>query len=87
MGAVRTTGQWTDMLANFQEVEDAIPLHYYTHLMHGGQVLAYKHCNPIVRERWEMFYAQCCEYLHVPLETERQMDKRLNDFGSFGGGR
>jgi len=73
--------QWNDTLNRFAGTEDELPLHFYTHLMHGAQVLAYKHPSALVRKRWFQFYEQCCNYLHVPVESERTMDGRLNDFG------
>ena len=72
---------WHRTLDQFKRVEDELPLHYYTHLMHGAQILAYKHPERAVRHRWYQFYLQCCEYLHVPTEDPKDMDKRLNDFG------
>jgi hypothetical protein len=72
---------WQEVLTTFRNVEDAMPLHFYIHLMHGAQVLAYKHPEPFIRERWFEFYRQCCEYLHVLIEPEAFMDMRLDDFG------
>jgi hypothetical protein len=71
---------WHETLTIFRNVEDALPLHYYTHLMHGAQVLAYKHPSLLIKERWLEFYDQCCDYLHVTMESEAAMDERLNDF-------
>lgn len=73
--------EWRDLLKKFQTVEDELPLHYYTHLMHGAQVLAYKHPDGLFRTRWVEFYGQCCDYLHVHPEPEALMDRRLSDFG------
>lgn len=73
--------EWDAVLMRFREVEDELPLHYYTHLMHGAQVLAYRHPDPLFRLRWLQFYRQCCDYLHVPAETSEQMCARLSDFG------
>ncbi|HVX56429.1 MAG TPA: hypothetical protein VHA37_01745 [Candidatus Saccharimonadales bacterium] len=72
---------WNDCLRQFQEIEDELPLHFYTHLMHGAQILSYKHPDRYVRARWRQFYLQCCDYLHVLPEPEDVMDQRLNDFG------
>lgn len=72
---------WKDVLREFQGVEDELPLHFYTHLMHGVQILAYKHPLELVRGRWFNFYLSCCDYLHVPPECEQTMDGRLSDFG------
>lgn len=75
------TVMWQRMLNDFQEVEDELPLHYYTHLMHAAQIVAYKHPQAMVQMRWKTFYINCCKYLHCPVETVEDMDKRLNDFG------
>jgi hypothetical protein len=72
---------WAGQLKAFREVEDELPLHYYTHLMHAAQVLAYKHEDKLLRARWAKFYQQCCEYLHCRPEGRDAMDARLNDFG------
>ncbi len=74
-------GLWTVYLKDYRDVEDELPLHYYTHLMHGAQVLAYKHPEQWIRNRWIEFYQQCCHYCHVPMESEAAMDERLSDFG------
>lgn len=74
-------GTWQEQLRAFRDVEDELPLHYYTHLMHAAQILAYKHPDLAIRKRWHDFYAQCCDYLHVPEETCNAMDARLADFG------
>lgn len=73
--------EWTQTLAAFRSVEDELPLHYYSHLMHSAEVLAYRHPDPLVRKRWDEFYLCCCDYLHVQPETPAQMNKRLCDFG------
>jgi hypothetical protein len=72
---------WDKLLLDFSEVEDELPLHFYTHLMHAAQVLHYKHPDSLIRERWGKFYYQCCDFLHMFPETESNMDKRLSDFG------
>lgn len=72
---------WKRVLQNFSEVEDELPLHYFTHLKHGAQILAYKHPSVVIRERWLGFYCRCCNYLHSPIEAEETMDARLNDWG------
>lgn len=76
--------EFAQALQVWTHVEDAMPVHYYTHFMHGAQVLAYKHPDEKTRKRWWTFYDMCCDYLHVPHETEAAMDERLNDFGTFG---
>jgi hypothetical protein len=74
-------GHWADQLSAFFDVVDELPLHYFTHLMHGAQIVAYKHPATLFRRRWLEFYQKCCDYLHVPIENEDEMDDRLSDFG------
>lgn len=71
---------WLDALKQFSAVVDELPLHYFTHLMHGVQVMSHHHPDPKVRMRWYEFYSYCCNYLHVPRESREVMDMRLNDF-------
>jgi hypothetical protein len=72
---------WSIALREFKQVEDELPIHYYTHIMHAAQVLGYKHPLELFRQRWFSFYLSCCDYHHVPPEQEEDMDARLSDFG------
>ncbi len=72
---------WNSKLARFFDVVDELPLHYFTHLMHGAQVMGYKHPEPLMQRRWLEFYRLCCEYTHTDPEPEPLMDLRLSDFG------
>ena len=57
------------------------PHHYHMHLMHGAQILGYKHPDPKYRSRWNHFYLRCLDDSHTPHpETESEMDERLNDW-------
>jgi hypothetical protein len=59
---------------------DELPHHFHMHLMHGAEILGYKHPDPYIRERWNEFYLNCCDDAHLPVETEADMDKRLADW-------
>lgn len=59
---------------------DALPHHYYMHLMHGAEIAGYKHPGLLFRSRWLGFYHRCCHDLHLNPETEAQMDERLSDW-------
>lgn len=72
---------WRNAVHDFFQVVDELPLHYFTHFMHGVQVLAYKHSDDDMKQRWLELYCKCCDYLHVPAEAENTMDHRLSDFG------
>ena len=71
---------WKRITQMFFEHVDSLPHHYYMHLMHGAQIIGYKHRISLYRERWNAFYLACCSDCHVVAETEVQMDRRLNDW-------
>lgn len=74
---------WENNCQVFFAQSDDLPHHYYMHLMHGTEVLAYKHPDAIFRYRWLSFYTDCCNDLHLFPENEKQMDMRLNDWGQL----
>lgn len=71
---------WMAMCRDFFDHVDALPHHYYMHLMHGAQIAGYKHQLELFRNRWRLFYERCCHDLHVTPELEFEMDERLNDW-------
>lgn len=71
---------WVTLTANFFSHADELPHHYYMHLMHGAEIIGYKHPELLFRERWLGFYVRCCHDLHLNPETAQQMDLRLNDW-------
>jgi hypothetical protein len=72
--------RWQKAVDEFFKHHDALPHHYLMHLMHGAQILGYKHPDSRFREHWNDFYIVMCENMHVNVETEVQMDERLNDW-------
>jgi len=72
---------WGKIVNDFFNYVDEIPHHYYMHLMHGAQIVGYKHKIQLMRQRWGAFYLRCCHDLHLYPETEDQMDERLGDWG------
>lgn len=70
---------WTAAKINFFESVDALPHHYYMHLLHGAQIIGYHHDVPLFRERWLGFYHDCCDDLHLTPESKEALDSRLND--------
>jgi hypothetical protein len=72
---------WQIAVYDFFQSVDSLPHHFYMHLMHGAEILGYKHPDSRFRENWRNFYYSCCHDLHLTPETEEQMDGRLNDFG------
>jgi len=71
---------WIAMCQSFFDNVDEAPHHYYMHLLHGAQIIGYKHPMETFRHRWGEFYARCCRDLHLYPESEEQMDKRLGDW-------
>jgi hypothetical protein len=72
---------WKQAVTDFFDHEDDLPHHFIMHLMHGVEILGYKHPDPMFRERWHGFYLRLVRDLHLTPETEAEMDKRLGDWG------
>lgn len=72
---------WLDAVSSYLYDVDEIPHHYHLHLIHGAQILGYKHPDEWTRTAWLSLYHQAVEDMHLYPETEAQMDARLNDFG------
>ncbi len=72
---------WQDAVDGFFRAWDTLPAHYVKHLMHGVQILGFKHPDPRFRDRWGALYLRFAEEFHVNPETEAQMDRRLGDWG------
>jgi hypothetical protein len=72
---------WGDAVQEFFDHADELPKHYLVHLMHGAEILGYKHPDTQIRRLWREFYLRAVEDLHLAPETEEQMDKRLGDWG------
>jgi len=67
------------VLKNYFNKMDSVPLHYYTHFMHAGEIVGYKHPDKFVRDFWNNFYIMCVNKLHLRPESEKDMDERLGD--------
>lgn len=72
---------WDHTVRTFFAHVDELPHHAYMHLVHGVQILGYKHPSPMAREIWHQFYLRCCDDAHLNPETEVEMDSRLSDWG------
>lgn len=72
---------WSTVVRSFVSVMEELPHHYCTHLMHGVEILGYKH--PDLRERmlWHSLYLRMVDAMHLQPESEKQMDARLSDWG------
>ena len=63
----------------YMQALDALPHHFHTHLLHGVEILGYKHPDPDVREWWKSVYMRFVSDLHLQPETEETLDHRLSD--------
>jgi hypothetical protein len=72
---------WQGAVSTFFKYKDELPHHYISHLMHGAEILGYKHPDPRFRARWLDFYLQLVEDLHLKPESMQDMDRRLGDWG------
>jgi hypothetical protein len=71
---------WNEDVEAFMDVADGLPIHFVTHLMHGAQILAYKHPDPAFRANWLYFYEECVKKFHLNPESVGEMDRRLGDW-------
>jgi hypothetical protein len=63
---------------------DHYPVHYIMHLMHGAEIIGYKHSDPWIRSRWEWFYINLANCFHLHPEKQTELDQRLGaDEGTF----
>lgn len=58
---------------------DAFPMHWYAHITHGVEVVAYRHPNSTVRSHAFFVYTELVHHLHLPLESKEQMIARLSE--------
>jgi hypothetical protein len=72
--------RWETAVDAFFRSWDTLPAHYVKHLMHGVQILGFKHPDQRFRQRWGLLYLRFVEEFHLQPETEEQMDLRLGDW-------
>lgn len=58
---------------------DEVPHHFHLHLMHGIEILGYKHPSPLIRDWWYKTYERFCNDMHLEPEGLLSMDIRLGD--------
>lgn len=75
---------WSTICLDYKENHDELACHFYAHLMHGAEVLAYKHPEGQFRDRWLEFYIASVDALHLNPESMEQMDHRLSDWRRRG---
>jgi hypothetical protein len=64
----------TDVLKN----HDHYPVHYILHLLHGAEIVGFKHPDTDTRDRWWWFYRNLVKCFHLTPEIEVDLDARLS---------
>lgn len=72
---------WGSAIEKFFANHDELPHHYLKKLMHGAEIVGYKHPDQRFRKRWNGFYVSMVSEMHLSIETEAEMDRRLGDWG------
>lgn len=60
---------------------DHYPVHWVMHTIHAFEIIAYKHPNIAARKEFLTAYSRLVKALHLSIETEQDLDKRLSDGG------
>lgn len=63
----------------FMATMDAMPIHFYTHMMHAIEIMGYHHSNPRIALWWNKNYIRMVHALHLYPESKDQLDVRLGD--------
>ena len=72
--------RWAEAVKEFFQHSDALPHHFFTHLMHGTQIVGYHHPEERYRDPWLAFYLLMADSMHLPIESKETMDARLSDW-------
>jgi len=70
--------------ATHRELE-FVTQHFYTHLMHGFQVIGYRHPNNAIRLHGFLLYEDMCRLFHLPAESKDDFEHRLRMLSWPGG--
>jgi hypothetical protein len=60
---------------------ETLPQHFYGHLMHSVEVVAYRHPDPAVSRRAYEMYEGMCDLMHVSVEDDFHFNERLRALG------
>lgn len=81
--AGKEPGDWEraldPFLDDFFATTDSLPIHFFTHFMHGAEIIGYKHPDERIRNWWHEFYVRMVHMLHLFPEPEAALDRRLGD--------
>ena len=64
---------------DFLDSRDELHAHYQVHMMHGFEIVGYKHPIEATRDYFSSVYERLAKAYHLWPETEAQMDLRLSD--------
>lgn len=67
------------LAGNHPLIFDMLPVHYFGHLLHALQVIAYRCDDGHVSGFADIAYRQLCAYMHLNPETSEEMTERLKD--------
>lgn len=56
---------------------DHYPTHFMLHFLHASEIIGYKGPYPMA-EWWRWFYKDMVRRMHLNVETEEELDRRLN---------
>lgn len=73
---------WSEMdllIGSYLRELDALPHHFQMHFLHAVEIMGYKHPVPNTRSWWRGMYARLVNDMHLAVETEEQLDRRLGD--------
>jgi hypothetical protein len=56
---------------------DHYPVHYLLHMLHGAEIIAYKHPDHDTAVLWDWFYVKLTHCFHLNPESHEQLDQRL----------
>jgi len=62
---------------------DEMPHHFQLHILHAAEILGYHHPKQWIRRWWHEFYCELVGDMHLYLERQSDMDRRLSDQKEF----
>lgn len=57
---------------------DMLPHHFYMHLIHAAEIIAYGHYSEVIAQNFYDFYFHACKTFHMHIETKEQLYQRLS---------
>jgi hypothetical protein len=76
--------QWTHamdrVVDQYMQKIDTLPMHFHLHLMHGAEIIGYKHPDLVISHWWlNSVYLRFVLHMHLEPEGGQEMNKRLSD--------